>query len=71
MSKKTGGGCWDVSDEMNSEGVFDAYSQIVSGKMGYRAVIERKKEPIKCKSCAVILEGNEKFCPECGAKVEK
>lgn len=71
MSTRTGGGCWDVSDQMDAEPVLEAYSKIISGKRGYRAVMERRAEPIKCKSCNCVLKGVEKFCPECGAKVEK
>ncbi len=49
----------------------DTFSKIVSGgRTGYRAVIE-KIIVVKCKSCGKILDGNEKFCPECGTKVEK
>ena len=70
MAIKTGGGCWDITDEMDAEPVLDAYSLLVSGKSGYKAVIERRKEPIKCKGCSCNLKGVEKFCPECGTKIE-
>jgi rRNA maturation endonuclease Nob1 len=63
------GSCIDLRKYENSDAIQDAFSKIVSGKMGYKAVIERKHEPLKCPSCAKLLEGNEKFCPECGAKV--
>jgi rRNA maturation endonuclease Nob1 len=42
--------------------------RIVSGRPGYKAVIERSRPPKKCSQCSKILEGNEKFCPECGNK---
>jgi Zn finger protein HypA/HybF involved in hydrogenase expression len=62
--------CLDLRSLQNSEAIQDIYSQIVSGKKGYKAVIERKKEPIRCSNddCRLILEGSEKFCPECGTK---
>ncbi len=55
---------------MNNPKVHEAFSFLVSGKKGYKAVIERKVEPIKCSQCALILTGDEKFCPECGMKVQ-
>ena len=42
--------------------------KILSGREGYQAVIETKKEELKCPNCDWHLEGGEKFCPECGAK---
>lgn len=45
--------------------------QILSGKAGYKPVIEMKKIPIKCKQCGLILEEHMKFCWECGTKIEK
>ncbi len=65
------GSCLDLRSYQNVEAVQDAFSQLVSGKKGYKAVIERKVEPIKCASCSTQLDPIEKFCHECGAKVEK
>lgn len=71
MVKKTSGGCWDLSDQLDSESVAAAFSKLVSGgKAGYKAVIERKREIPMCKKCGKELEGTEKFCPECGEKTE-
>ena len=71
MTKKTSGGCWDLSDQMDSEEVAAGFSRLVSGgKYGYKAVIERKKEVPRCIKCRKELEGIEKFCPECGEKTE-
>lgn len=67
----TTGGCRDLRKYMNDEKVLDAFSKLVSGKAGYRTVVERRQEPIICKNCKRQLEGEEKFCPECGTKVEK
>ena len=55
----------------NSDSINSVFGQIISGKKDYKTVIEMKKEPCKCKNCDKFLEGSEKFCPECGAKVEK
>lgn len=43
--------------------------KILSGREGYEAVIETKKEAHKCPECNWGLEGGEKFCPECGHKM--
>lgn len=56
--------------QQDTEQVSSIFAKIVNGRPGYKAVIEMKKEPLKCK-CGYILEGDEKFCPECGIKVEK
>ena len=58
----------DLRDQMNSDAVADAFSFLVSGKRGYKAVIERKVEPVRCGGCSVVLKGEEKFCSECGTK---
>lgn len=40
--------------------------KILSGRDGYEAIIEKGKIEKRCKSCNWLLEGGEKFCPECG-----
>jgi len=47
----------------------DAYSKVVSGKMGYKAVIERKKPLPKCEKCSRGGDDGQKFCPACGGKM--
>ena len=54
---------------MENPAVHDAFSLLLSGKKGYKAVIERRVEPKKCPSCQVILKDEVKFCPECGTKI--
>ena len=58
----------DLRDQMNSKAVEDAFSFLVSGKRGYKTVIERKVEPARCSGCSIVLKGDEKFCSECGTK---
>ncbi len=43
--------------------------KILSGRDGYEVIIEEKKKIKRCPECDWALEGGEKFCPECGAKV--
>ena len=47
----------------------DAFSKVVSGKSGYKAVIERKKQPPKCSKCGRGGDVDQKFCPQCGGKM--
>ncbi len=60
----------DLREHMNSDSVAEAFGFLLSGKKGYRTVIERKVEPLRCSECSVVLRGDEKFCSECGAKTE-
>ena len=43
--------------------------KILSGRDGYETIIERKIEEKRCPQCNWLLEGGEKFCPECGNKM--
>ena len=67
----TPGGCRDLRKYQETNQVMDAFSRLVSGgKMGYKTVIEKKVEEIRCPGCRSKLEGVEKFCPNCGEKTE-
>ncbi len=57
-------------DIQNSQEFVDVFSKIVSGKPNYRAVIEKKEVIHQCKSCNSVLDSAQKFCHECGTKVE-
>ena len=61
----------DLRDQMDNPKVHEAFSFILSGKKGYKAIIERRVEPVKCIGCNVILKDEMKFCSECGTKVVK
>jgi hypothetical protein len=56
-------------DLQRSDQFVDVFSKIVSGKAGYRAVVEVKPITTKC-SCGTVLDERQKFCHECGAKNE-
>ncbi|MBI2449494.1 hypothetical protein HYV49_04320 [Candidatus Pacearchaeota archaeon] len=58
----------DLRKYMDSEAVASAFGKIVSGRAGYKAVIEKRKDPTICPQCRINLTGDEKFCPECGAR---
>jgi len=46
------GSCIDLTKYQDADSIIDAYSKVVSGgKMGYRAVVERKKIPPRCEKC--------------------
>ena len=67
----TSGGCMDLSEYQNDSKVMEIVSKLVSGGLyGYETVIEKKEEPKKCPNCNITLKGIEKFCPECGAKMD-
>ena len=53
----------------NKEEIASIMGKILSGREGYKAIVETKKENKKCPECEWVLEGGEKFCPECGKKV--
>lgn len=67
----TAGGCRDLRPYMNDPKVMEAFGKLISGKSGYKPVIERRQEPLICPNCRLPLTGDEKFCPECGTKIEK
>ena len=60
-----------VLEFQNSEKVKKVFSKMISGREDYETIVEMKKEPLKCKNCKTLLCGDEKFCPECGTKIEK
>jgi len=63
---------FDLREYQDDESVENAFSALVSGgKPGYKTVIEKKKEIPKCPECDTILDGVEKFCPQCGVKLFK
>jgi len=64
------GSCLDLTKYQDPDSIQDAFSKIVSGgKMGYKAVIERKKIPPKCNKCGRGGDDGQKFCPQCGGNM--
>lgn len=64
------GSCIDLRSLQDGNAVADAYSLLVSGKKGYKAVIERKKIPPKCSKCGRGGDIDQKFCPQCGGEMK-
>jgi len=58
-----------MQEIQREESFASAFSKIVSGRPGYKAVIEKKPVIIKCIGCGKQLEEGIKFCPDCGKKV--
>jgi len=63
------GSCLDLRKLQSNAAVQDAYSLLVSGKKGYKAVIERRKIPPKCIKCGRGGDEGQKFCPQCGGEM--
>jgi predicted amidophosphoribosyltransferase len=63
------GSCIDLRKFQKPESIQEAYSKVVSGKAGYKAIIERKKIPPKCTKCGRGGDEGQKFCPQCGGKM--
>ena len=58
-------------NEIQSDASFaSALGKLMSGRPGYKPVIETKQIIIKCRNCGKIMEDNQKFCDECGTRVE-
>ncbi|MDO8528786.1 MAG: hypothetical protein Q7S06_02755 [Nanoarchaeota archaeon] len=57
-------------DLQKNDAIAMAFGKLVSGKVGYKAVIEKKPMVKKCTDCGITLDMNQKFCHECGAKNE-
>ena len=59
----------DLRKYQEEGAIGDAFSKLVSGKVGYKAVIERKKHIPKCTKCGRGGDPEQKFCPQCGGKM--
>ena len=61
---------YDLTELYDSDKTFSSFSQLISGKSSYKTIREQKKQELSCKQCNTHLKGKEKFCPECGWKVD-
>ena len=58
----------DLRDQINNPQVKDMLGQVLSGKKGYK--IEDEVIIRHCRNCRKPVKSTEKFCTECGTKVE-
>ncbi|MCS7134263.1 MAG: hypothetical protein NZ889_00165 [Candidatus Pacearchaeota archaeon] len=65
----TPGGCRDLRKYINDPEVKKAFGKLLTGRSNYIPV-EEKPQP-KCPNCKIFLSGDEKFCPECGTKLQQ
>ena len=58
----------DLREQMNNSQVKSTLGELFSGKKGYSV----NEEPIirPCRNCKKLVKSTEKFCQECGTKVE-
>ncbi|MEK6899190.1 MAG: zinc ribbon domain-containing protein [Nanoarchaeota archaeon] len=59
----------DLRGQMDDPKVQEAFGFLLSGKKGYKPVMERRVEVKRCPSCNIFLKDEVKFCPECGMKL--
>ena len=60
-----------MQEIQQSESFSDVLGKLLSGKAGYKPVIEKKQEILMCKTCMTpLLVQKQKFCHECGKKME-
>lgn len=58
----------DLREFHGNEKVKDTLGKLLSGKKGYKIAEEPVIKP--CRNCKKLVKSTEKFCSECGAKVE-
>ena len=61
---------FDLRDYQDDEKTKDILGKLISGRAGYKTVVEKRKDIIRCVECEQVLEGCEKFCPECGKEIK-
>ena len=59
-----------MEEMQKSEDLSNIMGKLLSGRPGYKAVIEKKVVKVQCTGCGVIFENPVKFCSECGTKIE-
>ena len=64
------GSCLDLREYQDSPDMQNILGKLVSGRSGYKSVIDKTKPIAKCPQCGKILDDSWKFCPECGFKIK-
>ena len=65
------GSCLDLRQYQDTEAIQDALGKVLSGKSGYRPIVEKRIDPVKCENCGNIIRDESKFCPNCGTPVKR
>ena len=60
-----------MQEIQSNESFSGLFGKLISGREGYKPVIEKKQIVVRCTNCGMIQDDNSKFCPECGTKVER
>lgn len=55
--------------KFQNDSIVDAFSKLVSGRHGYKTVLEKKIVHPKCVKCGRGGDPEQKFCPMCGGKM--
>jgi Zn finger protein HypA/HybF involved in hydrogenase expression len=61
--------CRDLRKYQDNPEIADMFGQLISGRKGYKTIIEKSPKVIRCSGCSKIIDDEIKFCPECGTKV--
>lgn len=59
----------DLRDQLNNPQIKNTLGELFSGKKGYKVKDEVVIRP--CRNCRKPVKSTEKFCQECGAKVQE
>ena len=62
--------CLDLREFQDSAQMQNILGKLVSGRSGYKAVIDKDKPISKCSQCGKVLDDSWKFCPECANKLK-
>lgn len=60
-----------MQELQQTDAIADVFGKLISGKSGYKAVLDKKEVIIKCPKCQTTLDSRQKFCHECGTKNEQ
>jgi len=69
QGEKKMGSCLDLRKYQDGSAIEDAFGKILSGKSGYKPIIEKRIDPVKCLKCGMMIVSDKKFCPGCGELV--
>jgi len=61
----------DLRKYQDDDTIKNIFGKLLSGREGYETVIDKNKKIPECTECKQKLMNDEKFCPECGTKVEQ